>query len=93
MKALTTILALAIIAVSIGIGFGIVARVDEETAALLIGTLIGIITAAPCAAAITYILMRNRSEYSWRGGCIVKRNDEPQRSVTPYNTYREVTTR
>jgi len=93
MKALTVILALAVIAVSIGIGVGIVARVDEQTITLLVGTLIGIMTAAPCAAAITYILMRNKGEYSWRGGCIVKRNDEPY-SVTPYHSYsREVTTR
>lgn len=33
---------------------------DEGTQLLLLGTAIGVITTLPCAAAITYILMRRR---------------------------------
>ena len=54
--------AVSIVLFFIVLGLVIGSRMDQNTIALLGGTTIGLLIAAPCAAIVTYLVMRNRDE-------------------------------
>ena len=62
MERLVKTFAVAVILFFIVLGFVIGSRMDQNTIALLGGTTIGLLIAAPCAAIITYLAIRNRDE-------------------------------
>ena len=56
--------AVSIVLFFVVLGLVIGSRMDQTTIALLGGTTIGLLIAAPCAAIVTYLVMRNRDESS-----------------------------
>lgn len=59
---LVRVFAVAILVFAAIIAYMIGARIDQETISLLSGTLIGILVTTPCAALITFILVRRREQ-------------------------------
>ena len=59
---LLRVFAIAILSFAAIVAYMIGTRIDQETISLLSGTLIGILVTSPCAALITYILVRRRDQ-------------------------------
>lgn len=56
------VMAFSIIVFAAIVAYMVGTRIDQETISLLSGTAIGILVTTPCAALITYILMRRRDQ-------------------------------
>ena len=65
MDKLVKVLAVAVVLFFIVLGLTIGTRMDQNTIALLGGTTIGLLIAAPCAAIVTYLAVRNRDDHSY----------------------------
>ena len=65
MERLLKTVAVAIVLFFVVLGFVIGSRMDQNTIALLGGTTIGLLIAAPCAAIVTYLAVRNRDEQGY----------------------------
>jgi hypothetical protein len=65
MDKLAKAVAIAVVCFFVVLGLTIGARMDQNTIALLGGTTIGLLIAAPCAAIVTYLAVRNRDEQSY----------------------------
>src|ERR1700674_1613419 len=57
----------AIVVFATIVAFIIGSRIDQNTISLLSGTLIGILVTAPCAAIITFVLVRRRESNTLSG--------------------------
>ena len=62
MEKLVRSLAISVVLFFVVLGFVIGSRMDQTTIALLGGTTIGLLIAAPCAAIVTYLIVCNRNE-------------------------------
>jgi hypothetical protein len=65
MERLVKVVALAVILFFVVLGLVIGSRMDQATIALLGGTTIGLLIAAPCSAIVTYLAIRNRDEQGY----------------------------
>lgn len=57
--------ALGVILCGVVFGFVVGSRIDQSTITLLSGTLVGVLVATPCVAAITWLTVRRRDD-DWR---------------------------
>ena len=64
MERLFRVVAAAVVLFFVVLGLVIGSRMDQNTIALLGGTTIGLLIATPCAAIVTYLMMRHRDESS-----------------------------
>jgi hypothetical protein len=67
MDKLVRAIAVSVVLFFVVLGLVIGSRMDQNTIALLGGTTIGLLIAAPCAAIVTYLAVRNRDESSASG--------------------------
>jgi hypothetical protein len=81
MERLVKAVALAVILFFVVLGFVIGSRMDQTTIALLGGTTIGLLIAAPCSAIVTYLVLRNRDE---RGYGQSRHYNQPQQTPPQY---------
>ncbi len=65
MDKLVKAVAIAVVCFFVVLGLTIGTRMDQNTIALLGGTTIGLLIAAPCAAIVTYLAVRNRDDHSY----------------------------
>ena len=65
MDKLVKAVAVAVVLFFIVLGLTIGTRMDQNTIALLGGTTIGLLIAAPCTAIVTYLAVRNREDHSY----------------------------
>jgi hypothetical protein len=65
MDKLVRAVAIAVVCFFVVLGLTIGTRMDQNTIALLGGTTIGLLIAAPCAAIVTYLAVRNRDDHSY----------------------------
>ena len=65
MDKLAKAVAIAVVGFFVVLGLTIGTRMDQNTIALLGGTTIGLLIAAPCAAIVTYLAIRNRDDHSY----------------------------
>jgi hypothetical protein len=64
MDKLVRVIAVSVVLFFVVLGLVIGSRMDQNTIALLGGTTIGLLIAAPCAAIVTYLAVRSRDESS-----------------------------
>ncbi len=64
MDKLVRAIAVSVVPFFVVLGLVIGSRMDQNTIALLGGTTIGLLIAAPCAAIVTYLAVRSRDELS-----------------------------